>query len=278
MTKYTDVVGHPIEHSMSPILMGAAHVGVVCNRHDLLPGELASYVASRGSEYAGLSVTMPFKHEAFTVCDMVDGLAQNVGSINTLVFQPTGSSRMVIGFNTDVAGIVNAVREVNGSERGYTKAVILGSGATASSALAALVQLKAEDITVCARTLAGPRNATTAAHRMNIDIHTAPLNKIDMALRGADLVISTLPAHAADPWIDALDSIDFGAVTLLDVVYDPDPSDLVERVRTDGGVIVPGWLMLLHQGIMQAQLFSGKAPNAQAMRKALIAEVERRTA
>src|ERR1700744_1397426 len=110
------VLGSPITHSLSPVLHGAAYqaLGLHGWRYDKIecdePG-LPRLVDSMGPEWAGLSLTMPLKRVAMTIADEVSPLAQAVGAANTLVFPavgPTGSRR---ADNTDVAGMVSALRE-----------------------------------------------------------------------------------------------------------------------------------------------------------------------
>src|SRR6202453_4527541 len=141
MVRRAAVLGYPIEHSLSPILHGAAYQAldlhgwhydkIECNE-----AGLPSLVDSMGPEWAGLSLTMPLKRVALTVADEVSPLAQAVGAANTLVFSPDGGRR---ADNIDVAGMVSALREA-GLTR-VEQAVILGAGGTAQSALAAVREL-----------------------------------------------------------------------------------------------------------------------------------------
>ena len=162
---------------------------------------------------------------------------------------------------------------------------MLGSGATACSALAALGELRAGRITVVARRHAGPGRALSAAHRMGLDIETLTWKPADSAsnteaagrLAAADVVISTLPAHAADPLahplrqaLDQAEGTRPGAV-MLDVVYAPWPTAVAGAWAHAGGALAPGWLMLLHQAVPQVQLMTGQQPDIDLMRTALLA-------
>ena len=246
-----------------------------------------------GPVWAGLSVTMPHKQALLAHLDVVDPLAEAVGAVNTVVAQRSGAGgALLTGFNTDVAGIVGALRETAHRTLGDSlqkhlpieRAVVLGSGATACSALAALGELGAGRITVAARRHAGPGRALSAAHRMGLDIETLTWKPVDPAsnaevaryLVSADVVVSTLPAKAADPLagpvgevLDRLGGTRPGAV-LLDVVYDPWPTALAEAWARGGGAVAPGWLMLLHQAVPQVQLMTGQHPDIELMREALL--------
>ncbi|WP_215523154.1 shikimate dehydrogenase [Varibaculum prostatecancerukia] len=266
------VIGSPITHSLSPALHLAAYrdlgLEIDYRRIEVKKDEVESFLESWPEELAGLSVTMPLKQVIIPLLSQVDGLAKAVGAVNTVVPFPGG---ITAGFNTDVYGIVAAIKEVKGRDWSPKKAVIIGSGATASSALAALVELGTGQINLVARRVSGAGNAVQAATRLGIDPGYVPLAAPDKAreiLETADLIISTVPREVLD---DFYKTISFGPdQTVLDIVYDPWPSVLVKRVTNIGGSIISGKLMLLHQAVMQVKLFTSRTPNLEVMRAAII--------
>ena len=297
------VIGRPVSHSLSPVLHRAAYAGLGLEDwsyerretdSESLPGLLAELAApvQAGPAWAGLSVTMPLKQVLLAHLDVIDPLAEAVGAVNTVVAQRSGAGdALLTGFNTDVAGIVGALREAArtqtpGSSDAHLRieqAVVLGSGATACSALAALGELRAGRITVVARRHAGPGRALSAAHRMGLDIEpftwkpadSTSNTEVAQRLAAADVVISTLPAHAADPLEGPLrqalaraEGTRAGAV-MLDVVYAPWPTAVAGAWADAGGALAPGWLMLLHQAAPQVQLMTGRQPDIECMRTAL---------
>ena len=154
------VIGWPVAHSLSPVLHRAAYRGLgledwTYGTMPVEPSQLegilteVSSPAEREAVWAGLSVTMPHKRALLPMLDVVDPLAAVVGVVNTVVAQRSGTGpALLTGFNTDVAGIVGALREtaVPPARPGQAppsgrSAVVLGSGATACSALAALSEL-----------------------------------------------------------------------------------------------------------------------------------------
>lgn len=293
------VIGSPVAHSLSPVLHRAAYtaLGLTDWAYDVLEvasadlagvlGRLAAPTPPGEATWRGLSVTMPHKQTVLDHLDVVDPLAVAVGAVNTVVAQRSGTdAALTAGFNTDVAGIVGAIREVRTdagrpAPPGDLTAVVLGSGATACSALAALAELGATRVTVAARRHAGPGRALTAAHRMGLDVEaltwrgaqdTGPTADLVHRLTGADLVVSTLPRGAADVLAGPLAAASArrrGRGTLLDVVYDPWPTPLASAWQESGGTVAPGWLMLLHQACPQVRLMTGQEPPEQAMRAAL---------
>ncbi|BDA65538.1 shikimate dehydrogenase [Actinomyces capricornis] len=310
------VIGAPVAHSLSPVLHRAAYadlglehwsyeaIEVAPPRLPVLLDELAAPAdgdAGRAT-WAGLSVTMPHKQSLLTLLDAVDPLARTVGAVNTVIAQRSGAGpALLAGFNTDVAGIVEAIAETRqGGARGRSRArgggaLVLGSGATACSALAALTELGAGPIAVAARRHSGPGRALSAAQRMGIEIEaltwTPGEESSDAAIaqRAAQsqVVVSTLPARAADTLVPHLapGSAPGGeeprrgpgeAAVLLDVAYDPWPSALAAAWQAAGGLVAPGWLMLLHQAVAQVRLMTGRTPRIAPMRAALARALEAR--
>lgn len=277
------VLGHPIEHSLSPVLHRAAYAALGLDweydRHDVGEDELGAFLAGCGPEWVGLSLTMPLKQTVLGLCDHVEPLAEVVGAVNTVLLQRSGRARTVVGANTDVHGIVAAVRETGRDDPAGrpARAVVLGAGATASSALAALGELGVSDARVLVRSLARTGSLRRAAHRMGVVPTFGRLEDAASALAGADIVVSTIPGAGADAVAAALLERGEGVGgVLLDVVYDPRPTALQAAWRALGGVDAPGERMLLHQAAEQVRLMTGHVPPLTAMSDALEAELVRR--
>src|ERR1700734_3918661 len=144
------VLGKPIAHSLSPVLHRAAYqaLGLTDWTYDLVECDeagLADYVNSRGPQWAGLSLTMPLKRTVLPLLDHVDHLASATGGANTVVFRPEGR----YGYNTDVRGIVDALTEAGAPAAGSV--TIIGAGATACSALAAVGEFGGAGADIVAR-------------------------------------------------------------------------------------------------------------------------------
>ncbi len=219
------------------------------------PEGLRAFLDGLDDSWAGLSLTMPLKQDVLPLLDEVSALARATGAANTVVLGPAGRT----GDNTDVHGIVAALAEA-GVDR-VADAAVLGGGATAASALAALARLGCRAPVVLVRDLdrAGPLRA--AARRLGVE----PVLEVlaPHRLRQADVVVSTLPRGAADglaPLVSGAPGV------LLDVVYDPWPTPLAAAC---GGVVVSGAAMLLHQAAAQVELMTGLPAPVEAMRRAL---------
>ena len=269
------VLGSPIKHSLSPVLHGAAYQALDLHgwHYDKIecdePG-LPRLVDGMGPEWAGLSLTMPLKRVALTVADEVSPLAGAVGAANTLVFSAAGPAGGRRADNTDVAGMVSALREA-GLTR-VEQAVILGAGGTAQSALAAVRELgHSRRSSWCATwpvpaSCARPPSDSGCGRRSPAACSTEPLP-------AADLVISTLPGGAADP----LSSTRWQpGTTVLDVVYAPWPTPFARSALAAGCPVVSGLTVLLYQAVAQVELMTGHPGPVEAMRTALVAAVAAR--
>ena len=275
------VIGSPIEHSLSPVIHRAAWAqlgidGWEYHRLEQDTDSLPGFIAGLGAHCAGLSVTMPCKQAVMPLLDVIDPLASAVGAVNTVV----PSSGVLAGFNTDVTGIASAVRRAcsMAGRSVPSSALVLGARATASSALAALGELGMTSSTVAARRFGGPGSVVAAASRLGVTIEQVLWSDTDEVVRaasGADLVISTLPASAADPLAERL-HVREGQI-LLDVVYSPRDTALRRAFESAGGVVAEGTDMLVFQAGAQVQLMTGRSPDTGVMREALEAELERRS-
>ncbi|MDO8145044.1 MULTISPECIES: shikimate dehydrogenase [unclassified Isoptericola] len=276
------VVGHPVAHSLSPTLHTAAYEalgleGWQYSAIDTTVEQLSGVVRGLDLAWAGLSVTMPLKHAVMKLVDHVDPLAQVVGAVNTVLVAPARAGVSLTGTNTDVHGLVQAVRE-GLTERHGTRdvtvrdAVVLGGGATAASTLAALGELGCTAPLVLVRDLGRTGPLQEAAARMGVtpryevlDTATAP-----DVLADADVVVSTMPARAADPVAASLRTRGTRVHgVLLDVVYDPRPTAVSQAWAATGGTVVGGERMLLHQAVEQVRLMTGRPGPVDAMDAAL---------
>ncbi|HVL86105.1 MAG TPA: shikimate dehydrogenase [Pseudonocardia sp.] len=265
------VLGKPVHHSLSPVLHTAAYAalgldGWRYDRHECDEDALARFVDGLGPEWAGLSLTMPLKRVALEIAHSASPAAAAIGAANTLVPRDGGW----FADNTDVVGIAEALREA-GVER-VGRGVVLGAGGTAQAALAALQRLGEGAPTVLVRE---PRRAgELRATAERLGVRPVVLGGLpERSLPAADVVVSTLPAGAADAY--ARTGWD-PATVVLDAVYDPWPTPLAASAAAAGCRVASGLDLLLHQAVDQVTLMTGLAGPVAAMRAALTAELRAR--
>lgn len=278
MGRRAAVLGHPISHSLSPVLHGAAYralgLGYEYAALDVGAGELAAFAKDLDDSWMGLSLTMPLKVEAMQFADFVEPQAKLVGSVNTLVSSGLGEYRQWVGANTDIYGITAAFIEAGVTQAQH--AVILGGGATAASALAALGAMGVTRPVIAVRNRGKLGPILRAAHGMGLNPVLASLDvqEIGPALAGAEVVVSTIPADAGAALADDVTGHVGG--TLLDVVYSPLDTPLAVRWRAFGGRTISGTRMLLHQAGEQVRLMTGYEAPLDAMDEALMRAIGNR--
>ncbi|HKU36123.1 MAG TPA: shikimate dehydrogenase [Paenarthrobacter sp.] len=262
MSRRAAVLGHPISHSKSPAMHSAAYaklgVDIGYAAIDLTAETLPGFMETvRGDDsWCGLSVTMPLKTAMVKEVDELRGAAAHLGVLNTVAFEHDGGSARLVGYNTDVAGIVAAVRYAGSTTTPH--AAILGGGGTSAAAVAAVHELGAAHVDVFVRDVSRAVEAEAAAAAVGIALAVRPLTQAATALAASDLVISTFPPRAADALAEELAGLPgTGGGVLLDVAYDPWPSRLAEVWHGHGGAVVPGLEMLMYQAAEQIRLFSG---------------------
>lgn len=273
-TRRAAVLGHPITHSLSPVLHRAAYAALGLDdweysAQDVEKEALYGLLRDLDGSWTGLSLTMPLKQTVIPLLDEVEPLAAEVGAVNTVVFTTERRRRVSWGFNTDVHGLVAALREGIGADTVVGDAVVLGAGATAASTLAALRRLGCTDPTVLVRDLSRTADLEKVAARLGVAPRFALLDDEAAVLTRHDVVVSTLPPHAADPVAATLTGRTGGV--LLDVAYDPRPTALGSAWAAAGGTTVGGERMLLHQAAEQVRLMTGRPGPVEAMDTALSA-------
>jgi shikimate dehydrogenase len=240
------VLGSPIAHSASPALQAAAYAVLGLDwsygRAEVTEAMLPAFLAGLGAEWRGLSLTMPLKRAVLPLVADREPLVDELGLANTVLL---GARARL--FNTDVGGIVAVLEQAGLAPR---RAVVLGAGATAASALKALTLLGTGERVVAARSPERARAALGAAPTAVVPLSEAPL-------AAADLVIVTLPG-GTDPGIPLPPRVP--GTPLLDVAYDPWPSALGAAWSAAGGTLLHGLDMLVEQAVLQVRIFTAGSP------------------
>lgn len=252
MRRRLGVLGHPVEHSLSPALHTAAyqHLGLdwQYHRHEVREHELGGFVDGLDHSWRGLSATMPLKEELLRLADEADPVAHLTGAANTLLLADDG--RRIVR-NTDVAGIERALRDAGLETARH--AVIVGAGATARSVLVALDRLGLRSATIAVREPARAAALRDLAETLGLDLDAVRVGDLEHVVEGADVVAWTLPNG-----VGLTQSMPFDARTTavaLDVTYDPWPGPLAAQWLEVGGRVASGRDMLLHQAVRQVRFF-----------------------
>ena len=252
--KFAHVLGNPVSHSLSPRLHNAAYAyldlpfqysAIEADESECL--ELINKL--RDGEVFGLSFTMPFKEVAFASAEVRSQLVDKSRSANTMVYR----RGELTAENTDVYGITQTlIRAAANFDEPWT---VIGTGATARSAICALQELGVANISVVGRN----------ESRLNdlVDLYGVTPN-YEIKISESNL-ISTIPMSAQSEMSDFV----VGTKFLLDVTYGSTKSHFSRLVNHNGGRVISGVEMLVHQAVMQIEIMTGQSIPAEILFAAL---------
>jgi shikimate dehydrogenase len=274
MNKRFGVLGSPIAHSKSPNIHSAAYRvlnnGWSYDRNEVVKGGLKRFIENDNHFHDGFSLTMPLKENAFTLADETDDNSKLTGACNTLL----RSDGRWLGFNTDIFGIKQAISQK--LQSAPSSSLVLGSGATAYSAVVAISQIApASVLKIYARNK--KTRAELISFAMSLGIKASRCRFIFRALRDSELTISTLPGRAFDDISEKLKkkkSLIPGGL-LLDVAYDPWPSKLAAFWSSRDQPVVSGLEMLIWQALAQIRIFTFGSADQQLPNEVAVIEAMR---
>ena len=247
------VLGSPIAHSLSPVIHQSAYRLLgwdwIYERFEVSSGELPKFLAENSGIFRGLSLTMPLKEEILPLVDWVSEPAKLTNAVNTVVFGDLGSS----GFNTDIQGFQDALsmHKVEIPNR----ASVIGGGATARSAIAAL-DGAAKTIDVYSRSDHRAKGLVNSARSSIVEIHS--WDEVANALTN-ELVIATTPTGVTDSV-----EVKKAEGVLFESLYNPWPTKLLANWRAAGGFGIDGLDLLIWQAIGQLEVMSFSDPAVMA--------------
>lgn len=266
-TRLAAVIGHPVRHTVSPAIHNAAFDALALDwvylAMDVAPGRVAAALAgARALGFGGLSVTMPHKAAALDAVDEASPVALVMGAVNTVV--PLGDGRLR-GENTDGAGFLASLAEESFDPAGR-RCVVVGAGGAARAVVHALAGAGVGDVAVVNRS--ADRAAETAALAGEVGRVGVPAD-----VAGADLVVNATPLGLTGLALDTL-PVDPNLLgpgqLLLDLVPNPAVTPLMLAARSRGARAAGGLGMLVHQGALAFELWTGRPAPIAAMRAAAL--------
>lgn len=233
--------------------------------HEVGENELETYLDGLSGRWRGLSLTMPLKRVATRLVDDLSPHALSVRAVNTIIFEDGRR----YGDNTDIPGLIAALEERSVREVG--SAVIVGAGATAASAAAALRLSGLRTATLLVREPARASGLARLMRGWGIEVAIAGLD--DTPPDGTELLVSTVPSAGVDGhaerWCEHVPAV-------FDVSYDPWPTPLAEHAERAGLSVVTGLDLLAHQGALQVEAMTGEPIDPAVLRDAASAELSTR--
>jgi shikimate dehydrogenase len=257
LSAFAGVLGFPVAHSRSPVMMNAAFAELGLDWRYLrlpVPPERFEETARAlpGSGYRGANVTIPHKLAAHDLADELSDAARAIGAVNTLTF---GEDGRIAGDNTDAGGILDALRELL-----PPTALVLGAGGAGRAAAWALAEAGVE-VTVWNRT---PERAANLAADLGVSASERP--------GPAELLVNatSVGLHPTDS-LDGLPLVD--ARVVVDLVYGGVQTPFARWAEERGARLVDGLEVLVCQGARSLQLWTGEEPPVDAMRRAVVQPV-----
>jgi len=274
-TKLLGIIGHPIEHTLSPRMHNAAFdydgVDYVYVAMDVRPDRLPAAVAGLAAlGFVGFNVTMPHKETIIPFVDELDKAARLIGAVNTVIIGEEGGR--LRGFNTDGSGFVEACKEagISLSER---RVLVVGAGGTAAAIAVASLGEGASRLYIVNRTLerAEELRAKLSGVARKTEILVRPFDALGEAVTEAEILINTtyLGMKKEDPLPLPAKTLT-AEKTVCDAVYLAGrETALIRHAQEVGARTVPGGRMLLYQGVQAQRVWTGKEPSVKAMSDAL---------
>ena len=255
-TNFLALIGNPVNHSLSPIMHNAAieylgldliYFSIPCDERDF---EIVIKTLSK-INCKGVNITIPFKEKVLKYCSKISPLAEQIKAVNTL--KPNGKGEWD-GINTDVEGLIYPLENLNLLHK---KAIILGSGGAARSAIQGLINLRMSDITIISRNqiALGSLLNDFKAHNTVKGVVFGSTN-IHNLIDDTDLIINSTPVgminHKSEkdvlPFGDNF-WISLNSKTLVyDLIYNPEETALLNFCRKKGCPTINGTKMLVAQG------------------------------
>ncbi len=271
-TRVAGVIGDPVRHSLSPVLLNAAFQALgldwVYVAFEVPAGESrAALAAMRTLDLAGLNVTMPHKTAVADLCDDLTPDAEVLGSVNTVV--PVGGGRL-LGDSTDGEGFVRALRDA-GHDPGGRRVLLLGAGGAARAVALALGR-EGSAVTVAARR----PDAAAATAALAPAGATVAWTAAGGAAHEMDLVVNATPLGMAGSGLPMDPSVLHPGQVVADLVYHPIDTPLLVAARRAGASTVDGLGMLVRQAALSLERWTGERAPVGVMRAAVEAAVAAR--
>ncbi|ACX72058.1 shikimate 5-dehydrogenase [Methanocaldococcus vulcanius M7] len=271
-TKVVGLIGHPVEHSFSPIMHNTAFkdkkLNYVYVAFDVLPEHLGDAIkGAKSLGIVGFNITIPHKIEVMKYLDEIDKDAKLIGAVNTVKID----NGKAIGYNTDGIGARRALEEEIGEVKGKN-IVVYGAGGAGRAVAFELA--KNNRIIIANRTIEKAKNlAKEIAEKLNKKFgEEVKFSDLNVDLSDVDIVINATPIGMypnvdVEPIVKA-DKLREDMV-VMDLVYNPLETVLLKEAKKANAKAINGLGMLIHQGAVAFKIWTGVEPNVEVMRNAI---------
>ena len=270
-TRVAAVIGSPVRHSLSPAIHNAGYEALGIDwayvAFEVAPGRAAdALTAMRVLALAGLSVTMPHKHDVAAAVDEIAPAARVLDAVNCV--ERTADGRLV-GHNTDGDGFVDSLLAAGAHGPAGRRCVVLGAGGAARAVIDALARHGATEVVVVNRSPGRGAKAASLA---------GPVGRVGtpVDVSRADLVVNATSVGMDSTELALDPALLRAGQVVADLVYHPLDTALLGVARAAGATPVDGLGMLVHQAARQIRIWTGLDAPVAVMRAAAEAELARR--
>ena len=283
MTQRLGIIGYPIGHSISPIFQqaGLDHLGIdaTYEKWEVTPEDVGDFVAGlRAPGTLGINITVPHKQAVIPFLDEVDEWATAAGAVNTIV----NHDGHLTGHNTDGPGFLRALLVETGYDPSRTRALILGAGGAALGILLALVRGGVDSLVIANRTLERAETLAQLASDNGVGSEAISLSgdALTEAAASANLIVNCTTmgmSHGPDEHGSPISAAQIPATaTVNDVVYTPLLTPILKEAAAAGATALGGLHMLVYQGVLSFQMWTGVDAPVDVMLAAATAEMTSR--
>ncbi|PSL45057.1 shikimate dehydrogenase [Salsuginibacillus halophilus] len=261
------LLGHPVGHSMSPELHNTAFnkLGLPHRYHafDTAPEHLPAAVAAlKTLGVAGWNVTVPHKVAVMDELDEISEDAQAIGAVNTVV----NKDGRLIGYNTDGQGYLDSLIDAIGPALRHKRVLIIGAGGAARAVATVLSRYGTAGLFVTNRTAEKAETVAaecaSATEIVPVDLETAKREAIDYDLFINTTSVGMSPHIDEVPFpVEAMDENKW----VSDLIYNPEKTKWLRESEARGAGVHNGLGMFVRQGALSFELWTGEAPDLQAM-------------
>lgn len=275
-TRIVGIFGHPIEHTISPYMHNSAFetLGIpYCYLpFDIDPKDLEICIRSINPlGIKGVNITIPFKTQVVPYLDELDSNAKLIGAVNTI----EARDGKLIGHNTDGKGFINAFNEEVGISISKRRFVVIGAGGAARAVSTALAAEGAGEIIIINRTSLKGKELASDLLRNFYDLKVSAIEfdpyKINDLIMDGDVIINTTSVgmKKSDPSIIPPDILR-SSMAVCDLIYNPPETPLLKAAKSAGVKFMNGLGMLIHQGALSFEIWTGLKAPVEIMRKAMM--------
>ncbi len=251
MKKYF-VIGNPIEHSFSPKLhnywLKENKIDAMYDKRKIDEGDLKTIISEvKGKKINGINVTVPFKKAVIPYLDKLSFEAKQTQSVNTIILD----NKDLVGYNTDIAGFTNAIKNLQFDTKGK-KVFILGAGGVVPSIIFSLNKMEVSEIIISNRTRQKAENLKTQFPNINV-INWGEIIDFDVIINATSLGLN-----------NELINLDFSKFEknklFYDVIYNPSETNFLKEGKKFGNQIENGKLMFIYQAQEAFKIWHGIKP------------------